>query len=82
MGKGGRACKKNWDGKASIYNLWTLEDRTRRKKKEKTEKESWENFLRIIITMYIITLLEETRKERQSRTRASFLIEQYVTKVC
>jgi hypothetical protein len=31
--------------------------------------------------MYSI-LVERTKKERQSRTRASFLIEQYVTTVC
>ncbi len=39
MGKGGRACKKNWDGKASIYNLWTLKYRTRRKSKRRKKRE-------------------------------------------
>jgi len=43
VGKGGRASKKNWDGKASIYNLWTLRHRTRRKK-EKKERKPGENF--------------------------------------
>ncbi len=77
MGKGGRASKKNWDGKARIYNLWTLKHRTRRKKKRKKRRGK----CLLIIPMYSI-LVERTKKERQSRTRASFLIEQYVTTVC
>jgi hypothetical protein len=48
----------------------------------KREKESWGKIFFIIMSMYIITLIERTRRERQSRARASFPIEQYVTTVC
>jgi len=61
VGKGGRASKKNRDGKGSIYNLWTLRRRTRRKKEKR--KKAGGKFL-IIMPMYTTTLVGRTRKKK------------------
>ena len=82
--------KQNQDGKAirGFFSPREEEEKKKQKKEKDREKEEEEEkkkksgkIFSIIMSIDAI-LVERTRKERQSRARASSPIEQYVTTLC
>ena len=95
MGKDGRASiqKKNRTKMERQFVDSSLQEKrkkrrsrrrkkTERKKKKKKKKKKKSGKIFSIIMSIDAILVERTRKERQSRARASSPIEQYVTTLC